>query len=94
MAKTKKKQVDGSGANDMNKTEWKRWIRNAFIFSIPTWLALLNSLQSVFTGESLIPNDKQLTFIIGSAYQAFLASMIDLLIKFRSDNSTNISESK
>ncbi len=76
----------GSPQNELTSSDWKKWGKNTLIFSIPTILALLTSLQSIITGESVFPSHTQLVFVVGSAYQALLASTIDLLIKYRSDN--------
>lgn len=79
----------GSPENNFNKAERLKWIKNTFIFSIPTLLALLSSLQTIVTGTNgtFFPSKVQLIFIMGGAYQTLVASLIDFLIKYRSDNS-------
>lgn len=59
--------------NNLNKQDWKKWAKNTLLFSSPAILAFLLAVQS----------GADLDFAKGAALQAFLASSIDLLRKFR-----------
>lgn len=75
-----------SDGNELNKKDWKRVFRNFFLFSSPAILAVLFALQGFITNENHLPNQAQIWLAIGSGYQAFLASFIDLLQKYKSEN--------
>lgn len=59
--------------NNLNKQDIKKWAKNTVLFSSPAILAFLLAVQS----------GADLDFAKGAAAQAFLASSIDLLKKFR-----------
>lgn len=74
-----------SDTNELNKKDWKRWLRNLFIFSIPTLLAFLYALQGFITNENHLPTSIQIWVAVGGAYQTLLASLIDLFIKYKKE---------
>lgn len=61
-----------SKKNKLNRSEVKAWARNTLLFSSPALLAFLTALQ----GGSL-------EFALGAGYSALLASLIDLIKKFK-----------
>lgn len=57
----------------IKKFKWKKWLKNALLYSSPSLLALLTALQS---GASL-------EFAMGAFYSALLGTLIDGIKKFR-----------
>lgn len=75
-----------SDGDQLNKHDWSRIIRNFLVFSSPALLAALFALQGFITNENHLPNQAQIWLAIGSGYQALLASVIDTIQKFKSEN--------
>ena len=58
--------------NTLNRAEVEKWLNNTFLFSIPALLAFLTALQG-----------GNLQFALGAGYSALLASLIDLIKKYK-----------
>lgn len=75
-----------SNGDQLNKKDWKRILRNFIVFTIPTDIAILFALQGFITNENHLPTQMQIWVAIGAGYQATIASLIDILQKFKSEN--------
>ena len=75
-----------SKTDSLNKKDWKQVLRNFLIFSIPADLAILGALQVSFVNGHFPPTGVELIFALGAGYSALMASLIDILMKFKDEN--------
>jgi hypothetical protein len=68
--------MNQSAKYHLNKEDIKKWLQNTLVFSAPTILAFLLALQ----GNRFDRDSFSVAFAM--AYQALLASLIDLFRKF------------
>ena len=64
-----------SEKNELIWQDLQRTLRNFFVFAIPAFLAFLQALQQ----------GGDFTFALGAFYQAIMASVIDMLIKYKQE---------
>lgn len=69
-----------SEINTMSRDDWSNWLRNALIFSvvIPVLITFLTSLQG----------NLDIKVALGVATQALITALIDLLVKYKSGETT------
>jgi len=72
--------------NNMNKAEWKQWVHNLFKFSRPTLVLAVLALYNATLGGEMFPTKATWLLVVGSVYQALLASLLDLNDKYRKEN--------
>lgn len=70
-------------ANSLNKDEIRAWKHETIVFSTPFLLAILNALSSAFANRHGLPTTDDLVFALGAGYSALLASLINLLGKYK-----------
>ena len=69
--------------NTLNSDEIQAWKHETIVFSTPFLLAILNALSSAFANRHGLPTPEDLVFALGAGYSALLASLINLLGKYK-----------
>lgn len=72
-----------SNVNSLNKADLKAWGMNILKYEAPAILTVLVTLSGLYIQSHRFPNLSELLFVAGVGYAAVLASLIDLLNKFR-----------
>lgn len=70
--------------NTLTKADWEKWTRETIVYTVvPIVLIFIQTLQSAFFAHHGLPNGNDLLLAAGAAYGTLLASLINLLGKYK-----------
>lgn len=71
--------------DSLSSADWQVWARQTLIYNLlPPALVALNMLYVAATQGHFVPTGAEITLIVGGFYTSFLASLINLLGKYKS----------